>query len=127
MPFSFDVDGAARVLHVQAVGKVTDTELIDFMARLRREVAFVTGYPILCNCSLLTSVSISSNLIESLARSLKSRTNIVAVIAPNAAAFGLARMYQILSDPDEARIHVFARAEEAMAWLNASENLVLHA
>jgi hypothetical protein len=41
----------------------------------------------------------------------------VAIIAPRPVGFGLARMYQILSDPENTRMHVFTSAEEAMAWL----------
>jgi hypothetical protein len=63
-------------------------------------------------------VLISSSLIEWLAKGATSRTNFVAVVAPSAVAFGLARMYQIFSDPEYARIHVFARAEDARAWLD---------
>jgi hypothetical protein len=117
MPFSFHVDETTGILHVEAIGEVNDAELIDVSARLRREPAFIRGYPILSDCSALTAVLVSSTLIEALARGARSRTNPVAVIAPCTVAFGLARMYQIFCDPDEARIQVFAGASEAMAWL----------
>jgi hypothetical protein len=128
MPFSFHVDESMKVLHVEAIGEVNDTELMDLSARLRQEPAFVSGYPILCDCSALTAVSISSSLIESLARAARSRTNFVAVIAPRPVAFGLARMYQIFSDPEYERIHVFDGVVDAMAWLKTSVGkLTLHA
>lgn len=128
MPFLFHVDESMKVFHVEAIGEVTDTELMDLSARLRQEAAFVSGYPILCDCSALTTVSISSSLIELLAKAARPRTNFVAVIAPLAVAFGLARMYQIFSDPEYARIHVFTGVEEAMAWLERSVGgLTLHA
>ena len=120
MPFSFHVDESTKVFHVEAIGEVNDTELMDLSARLRQEAAFVSGYPILCDCSALTTVSISASLIESLAQAARSRTNFVAVIAPRPVAFGLARMYQIFNDPEYARIHVFAGVEKAMAWLETS-------
>jgi hypothetical protein len=114
----FHVDESTRVFHVQAIGEVNDAELMDLSNGLRQEAAFVSGYPILCDCSDLTAVLISSSLIESLGEAARSRTNFVAVVAPSAVAFGLARMYQIFSDPEDARIHVFARAEDARAWLD---------
>src|SRR6516225_4575028 len=95
MPFSFHVDESRGVFHVEAVGEVDDVELTGLMDRLRHEAAYVAGYPILCDCSTLTVVSISSSLIESLARAARSRKNLVAIIAPMPVAFGLARMYQI--------------------------------
>ena len=118
MPFSFHVDESMKVLHVEAIGEVNDTELMDLRASLRQEPAFVSGYPIICDCSALTTVLISSSLIELLAKAARSRTNFVAVIAPLTVAFGLARMYQMFSDPEDSRIHVFARPEEARAWLD---------
>jgi hypothetical protein len=128
MPFSFHVDESRKVFHVEAIGEVNDTELRDLSARLRQETAFVSGYPILCDCSTLMTVSISSSLIESVAKAATSRTNFVAVVAPIPVAFGLARMYQIFSDPEYTRIHVFAGVAEAMAWLQTSvAGLTLHA
>jgi hypothetical protein len=128
MPFSFHVDESTKVFHVEAIGEVNDTELMDLSARLRQEAAFVSGYPVLCDCSALTTVSISTSLIESLAQAARSRTNYVAVIAPLLVVFGLARMYQIINDPDYARIHVFAGVGEAVAWLETSVGgLTLHA
>ena len=52
-----------------------------------------------------------------LARAARSRTNFVAVIAPRPAAFGLARMFEVFSDPEDKRTCVFTKREEAMAWL----------
>ena len=128
MAFSFHVDESTRVLHVEAIGNVTDAELTDLSDRLRQELAFVSGYPILCDCSALTQVLISSSLIETLAKAARSRRNFVAIIAPAAVVFGLARMYQIFTDPDYARIHVFTKAQEASAWLDAvAGGLTIHA
>jgi hypothetical protein len=128
MPFLFHVDKGMKVLHVEPIGEVNDKEVMDVSARLRQEPAFVSGYPILCDCSALTTVSISASLIELLAKAARSRTNFVAVIAPLPVAFGLARMFQIFNDPEYERIHVFAGVVEAMAWLATSVGgLTLHA
>ena len=104
-------------VHVQAVGAVNDLQLIELYNRLHREPAFIACCPIVCDFTAVTEVSISSSVIESLAKSARSYTNFVAVIAPRAAAFGLSRMYQIIADPEDARINVFAEAKEALVWL----------
>ena len=128
MPFSFHVDEDARVFHVEAFGEVNDMELMDLSTILRKEAAFFSGFPVLCDCSALTTVSVSSGVIEVLAKAARSRTNFLAIVAPLAVAFGLARMYQIISDPDDLRIHVFTRVEDAMAWLEPGvRGLTLHA
>jgi len=101
---------------------------MDLSASLRKEAAFFSGFPVLCDCSALTRVSVSSGVIEVLAKAARSRTNFLAIVAPLAVAFGLARMYQIISDPDDLRIHVFTRVEDAMAWLEPGvRGLTLHA
>jgi hypothetical protein len=128
MPFSFHADESTKVFHVEATGEVNDTQLMDLSVRLQKEAAFVSEYPIFCDCSALTTVAISSNLIEILAKAARRRVSPVAVLAPLAVAFGLARMYQIISDPEYARIQVFAAMDEAMAWLETSAgSLTRHA
>jgi hypothetical protein len=118
MPFSFHVDESAGVFHIRAFRKVDDAQVIAFYERLLQESAFTSGRPVLCDCSTLTAASISATLIESLAKRLRSRTHLVAIIAPRASVFGLARMYQIFCDPMDERIHVFAESKEAVAWLH---------
>jgi hypothetical protein len=120
MGFSFHFDEGTKVFHVHAVGEVNDAQLIDLNNRLQREPAFIACCPIVCDCTAVTEVLISSSLIESLAKAARSRTSFVAVIAPCTVAFGLARMYQIISDPEDARINVFAEAKEALMWLECA-------
>jgi hypothetical protein len=117
MPFSFHFDEGTKVFHVHAVGEVNDAQLMDLNNRLQREPAFIACCPIVCDCTAVTEVLISSGLIESLAKAARSRTNFVAIVAPCAVAFGLVRMYQIFSDPEDARINVFTEAREALVWL----------
>ena len=117
MPFSFYFDAGTKMFHVQAVGAVNDLQLTELYNRLHREPAFIACRPIVCDFTAVTEVLISSSVIECLAKAARSYTNVVAVIAPRAAAFGLSRMYQIIADPEDARINVFAEAKEALAWL----------
>jgi hypothetical protein len=117
MPFSFHVDERRRVLHIRAEGVVNDQELIALSAAVRNDPAFMAGYPVLHDCSAVTDILLSSSLIYSLAMSARAHKNPVALIAPGAAAFGLARMYQILSDVRDDRVRVFADADGAIAWL----------
>jgi len=119
MPFSFHPDARSGIFHIRAVGQVDDTEVVDLWDRLSHETAFISGWPILCDCSGVTALLVSSNVIESFAKAARTRHNPVAIIAQQAVAFGLARMYQILNDPDDKRIHIFAKAHEASVWLAA--------
>ena len=128
MPFSFHPDERRGILHIRAFGKITDAELVDLLDRLSHEPSFVTGWPVLSGCSAVTAVLISSSLIESFAKTARTRHNLAAIIAPDPVAFGLARMYQIFSDPADKRIHVFAKAQEARVWLSEEmKEAALHA
>ena len=128
MPFSFHPDERRGILHIRAFGKITDAEWVDLLDRLSHEPSFVTGWPVLSDCSAVTAVLISSSLIESLAKSARTRQNLAAIIAPNPVVFGLSRMYQIFSDPADKRIRVFSNAHEARVWLSEEmKEAALHA
>jgi len=117
MPFSFHFDEGTKMFHVQAVGAANDLQLMELYNRLHREPAFIACCPIVCDFTAVTEVLISSSVIECLAKAARSYTNFMAVIAPCPVAFGLSRMYQIIADPEDARINVFAEAKEALVWL----------
>jgi len=128
MPFSFRPDKRTRILHIHAFGTITDAEMVDLLDRLSHEPSFVTGWPVLSDCSAVTAVLISSSLIESFAKSARTRQNLAAIIAPNPVVFGLSRMYQIFSDPADKRIRVFSNAHEARVWLREEmKEAALHA
>jgi hypothetical protein len=119
MPFSLHVDEGRKVIHISAEGGVTNAELMALINRLRREPALLAGYPILYDSSAVTDISINCGLIQSLATTGRGDKNLVAIIAPGPAAFGLARMYQKLGDVRGNRIQVFTNADDALVWLGA--------
>jgi hypothetical protein len=118
MAFSFHPDERTGIFHVRAFGKINDAEVMDLCDRLSQEPPFVASWPIICDCSAVKALLVSSNLIESLAKAARTRHNLLAIIAPKAVVFGLARMYQVHSDPNDKRIHVFAKAQDARVWLS---------
>ena len=119
MPFAVHMDERTKVLHIRAVDEVSDAELMDLSERVRQHPAFIAGCPILYDTSAVKTITFSSDLVHSLARAARADKNPVAVIAPSAAAFGLARMFQIVSDVGTDRVGVFADASDALAWLAA--------
>jgi hypothetical protein len=119
MPFSFHFNESSDVFHIRAFRNVDEEQVNAFCQRLLHEPGFTSDVPILCDCSKLTAVSVSATLVESLAKGASSRKNLLAIIAPRAFVFGLARMYQIFSDPMDKRIHVFTDCKEALTWLDA--------
>ena len=128
MAFSFHPDERTGIFQVRAFGKITDADVIDLRESLSHEPPFINGWPILCDCSGVTGLLVSRELIESFAKAARKRHNLLAIIAPKAVVFGVARMYQIHSDPGDKRIHVFAKAREAKVWLSEEmKETALHA
>jgi len=84
MALSFHSDERKGIFHVCAFGKINDEEVMELRDRLSHEPPFITGWPIICDCSAVTTPLVSSNLIEYLAKAARTRHNLVAIIAPKA-------------------------------------------
>ena len=120
MPFAVHLDEGTGVLHIRGIGEVKDTELADLSKRVREHPAFIAGCALLYDGSAATAHSLSANLIQSLARAARGDKNPFAFIMPSAAGFGLASMYQILSDVENDRIPVFENSRDAVVWLQSA-------
>jgi|SRR5579863_2484083 len=117
MPATVSVDQDRQLIRISLDGAVSDLDLIALSCGVRSEGAFSAGWPVLYDCSGATEVQVTADLVRSLGLGARRDRNRVAFVAPNAAAFGLARMYQIVSDEGFGRVQVFANREEALAWL----------
>jgi hypothetical protein len=120
MPFEVHLDESTTVLHIRGTGKVNDAELADLSKRVRQDPAFIAGCALLYDGSAATAHSLSANLIQSLAKEARGDKNHVAFVMPSAAGFGLARMYQILSDVENDRVQVFENPDDALVWLRST-------
>ena len=110
------MDEDQRLIRISLEGAVGDADLINLSRRVRSEPNFAAGWPVLYDCSAATVLLVTGDLVRSLAQSARRDTIPIAFVAPTAAAFGLARMYQIVSDAAD-RIHVFTNAQDALAWI----------
>jgi hypothetical protein len=117
MPSIVSVDEAPRLIRISLTGTVVDADLIHLSKVVRSEPAFAAGWPVLYDCSAITENRITAELVRSLGAGARSDRNTVAFVAPNPTAYGLARMYQIVSDAGPDRVQVFVSVEQAMAWL----------
>ena len=116
MPFSVQLDRERHLIVISAEGDVGDTDLeaLSKTARAMPEVA--TGIGVLYDCSGLSSVSVTRGLVQELGMRARNDTNRVAFVAPTPVAFGLARMYQIISGGED-RMQIFPDRDTALAWL----------
>ena len=113
----YDYDEARGLLRVTASGVLAD---VDF-----REAKFPdvpVGTHELLDTSAVTRVELSSAEVRRLAevdRSGPVRIARMAIVATTAVGFGLARMYQTLSEGDHpaTEVRVFRDTDSARAWL----------
>jgi hypothetical protein len=80
----------------------------------------MAGYAVVHDWSTASKISVSCGLVDSLATSARTQTNLVAVIAPHHAPFRVAEMYQTLADVPGGRIQLFTNVQDAWAWLDAA-------
>jgi hypothetical protein len=94
-----------------------DALLTEFCQQLHSNPEFATGIPVLIDLADSTAVSITTDQIVALAQTAQKDTNRVAIVATNPAAYGMARMYEIIADLTDGRIAVFHNEAAALRWL----------
>jgi hypothetical protein len=117
MPISASVDRNRRLICITVQGPLRDEDLRQLSKQVRAEPAFGDGLPVLYDCTGATEILVTGDMIFNLGTAARGDHNLVAFVASTPAAFGLARMYQIVADENGSRVRVFATAHEALAWL----------
>ena len=117
MPGMVWVDNSQGLIRISLHGSVVDSDLVNVSRAVRAEPALAAGLPVLYDCSDATEIRLSAELVRTLGTGARADSNRVAFVAPSPTAFGLARMYQIVSDTGTDRIQVFSSLDEAVAWL----------
>jgi hypothetical protein len=121
MPISLDVDRERRFVTTTVRGSVTYEEI---QAHLSEEEDLrATGYP-----ELVDAMGASTTLTGDEVRALVNRTHELlrhgafgptALASDSAVLYGMARMYQILTEHDGIAVGVFRSVPEAERWLRA--------
>ena len=122
MPITFEIDPNRRVLYTLVSGVVTYEELVRHLEEEER--ANGLGLPEVIDGRGATT-DLTTRQVESLVRitdtlARKGRLGALAIVTDDDLAFGMARMYQLLTDGLPVRIGVFRELREATAWLRAA-------
>ena len=117
MPSAVSVDESGKFIRISLSGPIGDSDLVELSKTVRGLPALGSGIPVLYDCSAVSKIQVSAELIRSLGKAARADHNPVAFVAPNTTAFGLARMYQIVSDTGTDRVRVFSDMDQALAWL----------
>src|SRR5215813_8309999 len=120
MPIDYIIDIPRRLILTTASGEVTAAEIMDHQNRLMRDPSFDPTFYQLADFSSATRVSVSSSDVRLLAiRNFFGPQARRCLVAPKPEIFGLARMFQIFREVNEApeQIGIFRNREEALLWL----------
>lgn len=101
---------------------MTDRELLAHVHTLTADPRFVRNFRQLADLRDVTDVQITPSCIREMVRlnpyGAGARR---AVVVTNDVVFGMARMYQILSDESPDELQIFRKMDDALQWLWISE------
>ena len=123
MPVHYMVDSELMVVFWFHLGDIDDNEILAAHERLQLASQVTPEYSYFVDLRDARSESRSTEVVRQLAERSKqwredSNSNSrVAVLAPRDISFGLARMYQVYTDPVDTNFMVFRDLLEAADWL----------
>jgi hypothetical protein len=124
MPYHFEFDRANNVLLIRVAGSLTDEALVECYEAIRKYATQTDAGAGIFDFSSVTEFPVSTELIRRLARRepamphATSRPRIL--VAPQAQAFGLIRMFQILGETTRPMLQVAHNMDEALNLLGIS-------
>lgn len=128
MPFSYQIDTSRRVVVVKATGMLTNADMDALSQALAADGAYDRAWPVLVDATDVhaggvdtrTILERASRVDRAPARRADGR---VAISASADAVYGMARMFQMLTEGAGSEVGVFRTVAEAEEWLGiASAN-----
>ena len=124
MPISYRIDPSRQLILTHAWGILTDADLLAHKERLLLDPAFDAGMPELSDVRGIqrldvTAAGVRAMIDHDMGHSAQRAGHRLALVLPTDAAFGMARMYQLMGKQEEDSVGVFRTIEEAEAWLEA--------
>jgi hypothetical protein len=124
MPLTYSIDPTARLVRLHYDGDPTLREATSVLLSVLADSEFRTGYAILADRRSLPAPS--ANYVRGLASFAKSIGLLgaarIAVVVQSTAAFGMARMGQLMVDGESAPLRIFTELAEAERWLGVGSS-----
>ena len=122
MPIKYTINHSERVIYTTAYGKLTDDDLENFKLDLQNDPDFNPDYKELSDLRPVEQFEITPAGVEKFvsidtANADINKKHIIAIIAPRDSEYGMARMYQMMTEINNPNIHVFRDFDEARQWL----------
>jgi hypothetical protein len=119
MKFERSIDAEARIVVLRVDGDLGDPDLLTLADALEQDPQVQTDFSLLIDLREANGREVTSAGVQALAaRSLVlDRSSRRAVVVPSNLGFGMARMYEMLSDRRGGSARVFRSYSEALRWL----------
>jgi hypothetical protein len=119
MPVRYWIDKERRLVMSTAYGAVTGKDLLDHQQSLLADPDFGRTYSHLADSTRMTKLDFTAADVQvCAAKSIFDPTTRRAIVVADSAAFGLARMFEILRDSKgESGIRVVRTVEDGFAWI----------
>ena len=118
MPATFLIDHDERIVRSRAWGLLIDSDLFDTQQRLRDDPRFEPTYCQIWDFTAVQQLCLTGDGLRKLAaNSPFSRDARRAIVVGSEGAYGMARMYALLSDRNPAYFRIFRDTPAAIKWL----------
>lgn len=122
MSITYRIDTAQNIVWTTATGVLTDADLLAHKRNLINDPAFKPGSRELSDVRAVERLEVTPNGISQFvardkADSAKLGDHKLAIVASADVVYGMARMYQTLSNEEVQHVMVFRTIPEARAWL----------
>lgn len=122
MPISYSIDASRGVVLTTASGALTDPELLEHKRTLTRDQQFRPGMVELSDVRGVERLDVTAEGVRQfVAQDAQDSDRLsgyrLAIVASQDLVFGMARMYEILTEKNALRVRIFRDMDEARVWL----------
>jgi hypothetical protein len=126
MPIFYEIDIDRRLIRTRCVGPLTLEEVVAHFRDLEVDPRVPPHLDVLLDFSELTNFP-DQDQVRSVAREVRAlRPKIawrnLAIVAPRDLAFGIARMFEMISEPSFRATMVFRKLADAERWIEKPES-----
>jgi hypothetical protein len=122
MPGSYTIDPARSLVLTRGWDLVMEREILAHVRALIADPRFARNFHQLIDLRDVTNVQFTASTVRELVRlnpfGAGARR---AVVVTNDVVFGMARMYQILSDESPDELQIFRKMDDALQWLGIAD------
>jgi hypothetical protein len=123
--YRYEVDESRRLVSAVFEGELTDADLFEYLTDMLGSTAYGAGWHSFLDFTRVEAVGLTVAGVErmrDLPPEMETRLHgarAVILAPPGSAAFGMARMYEMMRDNVPYQIAVLSDRDEAMEWLYA--------